>query len=32
MDLREKTIKTKGSKPMLNAFQLVGISWRNLVP
>jgi hypothetical protein len=26
MDLGEKTIKTKGRKPLLDAFQLVGIS------
>jgi hypothetical protein len=26
MDLRKETIKTEGSKPLLDAFQFVGIS------
>jgi hypothetical protein len=26
MDLRKETIKTEGRKPLLDAFQLVGIS------
>jgi hypothetical protein len=26
MDLRKETIKTEGHKPLLDAFQLVGIS------
>jgi hypothetical protein len=29
MDMRKETIKTEGRKPLLDAFQLVGISWRN---
>jgi hypothetical protein len=32
MDLRKETIKTEGCKPLLDAFQLVGISRRNWIP
>jgi hypothetical protein len=29
MGLRKETIKTESSKHLLDAFKLVGISWRN---
>jgi hypothetical protein len=31
MGLRIETSKTKGRKPQVDAFQLVGISWRNRI-
>jgi hypothetical protein len=32
MDLRKETIKTEGGKPLLDAFQLLGVSWRKEIP